>query len=136
MKKLLLLLIALTPLLTNAQFKQAFGLEYYISNSTKSTVESNEIIFNKGDFATLYFMSYKYKSFKAESLTSIYMDKSKSYMFSPTHSEFTISLYYKVRKLTIKAEHQCVHPIITESDKYRSKMYGGHTKICIYYNFN
>lgn len=135
MKKLLFILLLL-PTVAMSQFKQGVGFEYYTSNATKTSSSYEYLIFNNGDFATLYKLQYDYKDFKAEALTSIYMDKGSSYQFKPTHSEFTVALSYSHNKMKIKVEHQCVHPILTDSDKNRVKMYDGHTKIGVYYDFD
>lgn len=139
MKKLLLLLIISLPLLASSQFKQGVGIEYYQINEYKlySPNIDYSIPFEKGDFAALYKLQYKFNDFKAEALTSIYMNKpSESWTFSPSHSEFTISLSYIIDKIKIKAEHVCVHPIITDSSRSINQMTGSSTKIGVYYNFD
>lgn len=134
MKKLLFILLLL-PIFTSAQFKQGVGFEYYTYNQTRTYNSKYRLVFEKGDYSILYKLQYDHNNFKAESLSSLYMNKGSSYQFEPTHAEFTFSVSYTLVNIKVKAEHQCVHPILTDKDKYRINRTGGHTKIGVYYNF-
>jgi hypothetical protein len=142
MKKLLLISLIVLPFTSNAQFKQGVGSEYYQNNFyvmrevSNIGTELSEIEFEKGDFAALYKLQYKIKSFKIESFTSIYMNKDKSYQFAPTHAEFTIKASYIIKDIKIEVSHMCVHPLIVGKDRGRSQLTGANTKIGIYYNFD
>lgn len=137
MKKLILLLLAFIPLLGMTQFSQGVGAEYYTTNQVviHDPVSFRFMEVNKGDFAILYSLSYKFSNLEVSSLAEIFMNKTPGEAtFGPTHSEYTIGIIYKFKKFKIKASHKCYHPIITDDVKDRMRMTGAYTKIGIYYN--
>lgn len=139
MKKLILLLILIIPLFAIGQLKQGVGFEYLQYNRIKvvNPTTDQATYFEKGDFAILYKLQYAVKSFKIESLASLYMNKTKGdFTFSPSHSDFTVSVSYAIGKLKIKGQHTCYHPILTDHDRNNVRMYGAQTKIGIHYNFD
>lgn len=50
-----------------------------------------------------------------------------NFYFSPTEDYFTVGAKVKYKNISLKIEHQCIHPVLS---KVNSKMlYGGYNKI-------
>lgn len=149
MKKLTTILI-LTFISISAfsqiKISQGFGLECYTINKYK-IIKTTQInldkkpasyqdvsVFRKGSFACKYKFTAKLKRFSLTAKTNIYMNKAQSYQFAPTHAEFTINLGYRIKKLSFKIEHNCVHDIISFKVP-PVQLQGGYSKIGVYWNW-
>ena len=140
-KLIFIALLFIIPITVTAQLKQGFGIEYYLTNKfeVRNTEDKTIEWFDPGNFAFLYQLKYDYKKFEFYSLATICANKAESYQFAPSHSEFTVSVKYKLEKFNVKFEHTCFHPMLTNTHRdirrTNVKMYGGQTKVGVYYNF-
>ncbi len=111
------------------------GIELYESNNILFQDRlTTEIRYNPGDMAFIYGLSCPIKNFEVRisAETLMYINKLTSY--TPTHSEYKISLGYTIKNIHIKVEHMCVHSIQSYPDN-PTKVFGGYDKIGIYWNF-
>lgn len=142
-----MLLFTLTIVTCNAQFKviQGAGLEAGIGKSVtikakrpydqgKAYVYS--LAAEYGNFSCIYKLGVELGKFQLISLTTLYMNKGKTFQFNPTQAVFDIGLIFNVTdKIKFKVDHECIHPIVADFDHPVDEIYGGHTaRIGIYYN--
>ncbi len=55
------------------------------------------------------------------------MNKADSFMFAPATDYFTIGATLKYKQLSLTAEHQCIHPVI--SSMTHDRLSGGYNRI-------
>ena len=55
------------------------------------------------------------------------MSKSESFMFAPATDFFTVGATFKYKQLSLTAEHQCIHPVI--SSQTHDQLKGGYNRI-------
>lgn len=53
---------------------------------------------------------------------------SNSFYFSPAQDYFVVGAKLKYDNLSMKIEHECIHPVLTSSIN-NDKLYGGYTKV-------
>lgn len=55
------------------------------------------------------------------------MDKADSFMFAPATDYFTVGATLKYKQLSLTAEHQCIHPVISSIP--HDRLSGGYNRI-------
>lgn len=133
MKKIILILLLSTSICTakkkqDLRFEAGLGISY-CDNNYKLSQE----IFSLGETFTRVQLRGYYKRFELRFDNLITNKKSRSFLFSPKVAFFNSSIRFNYKKVTIYAEHQCVHPLLSDG-KNTVKLYGGYNKIGI--NFN
>jgi hypothetical protein len=144
MKKVLFLLLLISNIVS-AQFKPKIAVDYFIGGFSEKTIiqvvdgsmkHDNSIFIRNGEMRIRTGADYKYKGLTAYFDQHIYMDKSKGIVFQPLSARWFVGLKYKVTKdITFNYEHLCIHPIQTDNNDTRSKIYGGYDMISVSYGY-
>ncbi len=129
--KYLLLILMLAGLSCKAQ---TFRLEQGVGAALSTNIyKVQEEIVRPGQFILQYQLRGFYKAFELRFDNRFWVDKAENITFQPNLAIFEASLRYQYESLEVFVEHQCVHPLHSDS-KDLLRVYGGCNKIGINYN--
>jgi hypothetical protein len=143
MKKLyLILFLVLSAYMSNAQKAQAYGgVEYFTSNSIRLQTVSMRSLYNTQithDNGQMNMMlGLRYYPMKWAFLymdTQTFMNPLSVTKYNPVQSFYTAGAGVRHDKFKLKIEHACYHPLKTDSKMNKTELYGGYTKIGVYFN--
>ena len=143
MKQLyLILLLVLSSYITNGQKVQTYGgVEYFTSNSIRlQTVSvrspySGQITHDNGQMNMILGLRYyptKWAFLYTD--TQTFMNPLGVTKYNPVHSFYTVGTGVRYDRFQLKIEHACYHPMKTDSKQNITELYGGYTKIGVYFN--
>lgn len=143
MKQLyLILILVLSGYIANGQKVQAYGgIEYFTSNSIRlQTVSAHalydtQITHDNGQMNMM--LGLRYYPMKWAFLymdTQTFMNPISVTKYNPVQSFYTVGAGVRYDKFKLKIEHACYHPSKTDSKMNETELYGGYTKIGVYFN--
>jgi len=132
MKKVILLLM-LAGCFFNCK-AQNFRLEQGVGAALSTNIyKIREEVVRPGQFILQYQLRGFYKAFELRFDNRFWVDKAENITFQPKLAIFEVSLRYQHKELEVFVEHQCVHPLHSDS-KELLRVYGGYNKVGINYN--
>jgi len=143
MKQLyLVLLLVFSAYVANGQKVQAYGgVEYFASNSIRLQTVSmrslydTQITHDNGQMNMilgLRYMPTKWAFLYTD--TQTFMNPIEITKYNPVQSFYTVGTGVRYDRFKLKIEHACYHPMKTDSKISKTELYGGYTKIGIYFN--
>lgn len=148
MKKILLILLSLfSTNLSSAQFKPRASIDYFLEGYNMKVYENiqipgigvfeNSVISRYGRFRVRIGGEYRIKRLGLYFDQNVYMIKANSIFYRPLQAEwYTGAKFYITNDISIKAEHLCMHPIMSDVlSKNNSRVYGGYNMISISYGY-
>ncbi len=154
MKRTLLIITLLFPIISNAQFKviPKAAVEYNVSNNHElynittiyklggyENYTSNSVVL--GNLSTKLGIEFQWRNISAHFDNQIYMiEKLRNVSFYPTQANFSFKLQYQFfNVVNVYGRHECYHPINTNQKTFLGKEVrgynGGTTVIGISYNY-
>ena len=143
MKKLyLILFLVLSAYMSNAQKAQAYGgVEYFTSNSIRLQTVSMRSLYNtqithdNGQMNMMLGLRYMPTKWAFLSMdTQTFMNPLSVTKYNPVQSFYTGGAGVRHDKFKLKIEHACYHPLKTDSKMNETELYGGYTKLGVYFN--
>ena len=131
----LFILLAVTCFAQKFQPKIAvefFYPEYHIQfqNPMNNTVYGVDM----GDIRTKLGGEFTYKKASVYFDQHLYMDYAGA-QFDPVQAYWFVGATYTYKSIKFKYEHECIHPINTYSNQWRTRFYGGYDMISISYGY-
>lgn len=130
-----------------AQFKPRASIDYFLNAYNVKVSEQinipgygpfeNSIIATYGSFRVRVGGEYRFKRFSAYFDQNVYMNKAQNISFQPLQAEWYTGVKFHIAKeLSLKAEHMCMHPILSDvSVKATPRVYGGYNMISLSYGY-
>lgn len=142
--KLFLFVLMLMSLPAIGQKVQTYGgVEYYTNNKIRlQTYDQScffgstmrEITHDNGQMNMIIGLRYNPIDWVFAYIdTQTFLNPLKVTRYDPVQSFYTIGAGIKYDKFKLKIEHACYHPSRT-SGKTRTELYGGYTKLGLYFN--
>ena len=153
MKKLLLILLLFPTLLFSQgiTIEPMFKVGVYLGDRTEGICDNTgnlisgvfsdgttkQLSYNKLKSIEYYIRGgfrFSNKFVKAEIEAKTYMFTDNFVSNSPYHAEYYFRAYVPYKKFKFGMEHQCIHPVIADTQDLLYNKFGGHTELYISYN--
>lgn len=138
----LILILVLSAHISSAQKVQTYcGIEYFTSNSIRlQTADTHrlcntQITHENGQMNMI--IGLRYTPMKWAFLysdTQTFMNPVKVNKYNPVQSFYTVGAGLRYDRFKLKIEHACYHPSKTDSKPSVTELFGGYTKIGMYFN--
>ena len=140
MKKTFVIIIILvfSEVLRAQKIEPFAAAEFYKSNHLTIQYVNQKDYFNLGDMSLLYGMRFNpFNNIVEFSISAqTFMDVLRVDRYKPRTAFYNISAGYQFKNVFIKIEHQCIHPIRNPKFELSKDLFGGYTKIGVYWNYN
>lgn len=132
-----ILILILIPILSFAQkIQPKIAVDVFDSNhlTFESPMTNESFNVYQGNFRTRIGADLSYKNATLYFDQHLYMQR-LGIQFDPTEAYWFAGAKYRINKFEIKAEHLCIHPVNTYSNRWRAKYYGGYNMISVSYGY-